>query len=815
MGRQRFRRLQNGPANCIELAKSKVKYSASLSRSSNQIEAIKSRGSKLRSTFKKFLSNLKNEVQAFRCLLACVTVVIYLNSLRCGFVYDDRPAILENRNVLSIEWQSWFRLFTDDFWGTPVRNVGSHKSYRPLVTLSFKLEAHLQQLWSAFSNEARTKVPSAFSYHLVNLLLHLSVVDLLVRISLNGLAIDCLYSSRSARQDSKKLADNQRVRGYEREAPPKLDMVPCVAALLFACHPIHVEAVTSLVGRAELMGALFALMSFKGLREHLLQVTEFDQKPPVSSCDVGQPSGSHLLGKSVLFAALGCLCKENCAAVIPLNLILIIWFALKSRSATKRNLSNHLEVRSLLAMSILLALFGALRVQLANNQPGDSPSGLPILPKFSITDNPLAQDAHRFCLSQPAQYAEQSPFSDLREFPAANSNIVQARNCSNQADLKEISRWMLLTKLYLPAFNLKLLVYPTELSYDWSLSAIGLITDSLDLRVLLAAILYTSICLFFILWLAELCDFSLILRSVLVSLFRTAECWLDGKRLAREKSLQLPTSGSASEDSGCDETCSLRSVDTNGSIDSGFMTDSNTSKSQYNGRARPNRPVRDKRSNEVEAQRVRATALDCIGWPLLWLTIPYLPASNLLLPVGFLAAERTLYLPSFGFCLLMANLLHHLPLPGISLISDGWCGPRGLRKVNFKAANWTQNGFCGQKRAIETAEPTTTSQASGNTDGYTTAKLLLIFPLLILGGLKTVRRNEDWRDELALYSSNLGQSSARSLANLASLSALQLVSFQAFAGEPSPDLDRWKTTEQLYRRALQLEPHSPELHYNL
>ena len=36
---------------------------------------------------------------------------------------------------------------------------------------------------------------------------------------------------------------------------------------------------------------------------------------------------------------------------------------------------------------------------------------------------------------------------------------------------------------------------------------------------------------------------------------------------------------------------------------------------------------------------------------------PFLPASNLLFPVGFVVAERILYLPSMGFCILLAFLL--------------------------------------------------------------------------------------------------------------------------------------------------------------
>ena len=39
---------------------------------------------------------------------------------------------------------------------------------------------------------------------------------------------------------------------------------------------------------------------------------------------------------------------------------------------------------------------------------------------------------------------------------------------------------------------------------------------------------------------------------------------------------------------------------------------------------------------------------------------PFLPASNLFFPVGFVVAERVLYLPSMGFCMLVALGLWHL-----------------------------------------------------------------------------------------------------------------------------------------------------------
>ena len=42
------------------------------------------------------------------------------------------------------------------------------------------------------------------------------------------------------------------------------------------------------------------------------------------------------------------------------------------------------------------------------------------------------------------------------------------------------------------------------------------------------------------------------------------------------------------------------------------------------------------------------------------LVLPYIPASNLFFPVGFVVAERVLYLPSMGFCLLVGYGAWHL-----------------------------------------------------------------------------------------------------------------------------------------------------------
>ncbi|XP_033881483.1 protein O-mannosyl-transferase TMTC2-like isoform X1 [Acipenser ruthenus] len=144
---------------------------------------------------------------------SAVAVVLNLNTLGADFCYDDSRAIKTNQDLLPET--PWTHIFYNDFWGTLLTHSGSHKSYRPLCTLSFRLNHALGGL-------------DPWGYHLVNILLHCSVTGLFTRLSrllLGG--------------------------GYWT----------LVAGLLFASHPVHTEAVAGIVGRADVGAALFFLLS--------------------------------------------------------------------------------------------------------------------------------------------------------------------------------------------------------------------------------------------------------------------------------------------------------------------------------------------------------------------------------------------------------------------------------------------------------------------------------------------------------------------------------------------------------------------------
>lgn len=148
------------------------------------------------------------------CLLPSVfAVFLYANTLRNGYTYDDVQGV--EKNDLIQKPGGWGKILTSNYWGQKA-NCGL---YRPATILSFKIVRILGG-------------PSAWPQHLINILLH-ALNTLLVLILFRG-----ILPGRAA---------------------------PFLGALLFASHPIHVEAVAPCVGRSELLacsGVLVALLLF-------------------------------------------------------------------------------------------------------------------------------------------------------------------------------------------------------------------------------------------------------------------------------------------------------------------------------------------------------------------------------------------------------------------------------------------------------------------------------------------------------------------------------------------------------------------------
>lgn len=128
--------------------------------------------------------------------------------------FSHRRAILSNADLRPTA--PWTSLLTDDFWGTPITHSGSHKSFRPVCTASFRVNYLLGEL-------------NPYGYHLVNVALHALASVLFFVLCLH------LFGGKLA--------------------------ISSFAAFLFAVHPVHCEAVAGVVGRADVLACVFCLLA--------------------------------------------------------------------------------------------------------------------------------------------------------------------------------------------------------------------------------------------------------------------------------------------------------------------------------------------------------------------------------------------------------------------------------------------------------------------------------------------------------------------------------------------------------------------------
>ncbi len=77
----------------------------------------------------------------YRLLPLLLGCLVFVNSLGGDFVHDDLSAVRYNEDVTAsgdADGRSKSgSIWSNDFWGTALSDVKSHKSYRPLTVLSF------------------------------------------------------------------------------------------------------------------------------------------------------------------------------------------------------------------------------------------------------------------------------------------------------------------------------------------------------------------------------------------------------------------------------------------------------------------------------------------------------------------------------------------------------------------------------------------------------------------------------------------------------------------------------------------------------
>ncbi|XP_011611653.2 protein O-mannosyl-transferase TMTC2 [Takifugu rubripes] len=264
-------------------------------------------------------------------LCTAAAAALYLNTLDADFCYDDSRAIKTNQDLLPET--PWTNILFDDFWGTLLTHSGSHKSFRPLCTLSFRLNYAVHGL-------------RPWGYHLLNVALHVLVTAL-----------------------------------FTAFTRPLLGRGPwsLLAGLLFASHPIHTEAVAGVVGRADVGAAAFFLLSLFCYARH---------------CRLRRDTRTRVVGRrwAWMLGGLGCaaasmLWKEQGVTVLAVSAVYDLFVFQRLRLTQVFALLLGKKKKVLLSLAAL-ASWGGVLLAARLFWMGSKP------PNFSSSDNPAADSPH-------------------------------------------------------------------------------------------------------------------------------------------------------------------------------------------------------------------------------------------------------------------------------------------------------------------------------------------------------------------------------------------------------------------------------------
>jgi tetratricopeptide (TPR) repeat protein len=419
--------------------------------------------------------------------LFLTALLAFWTSLQNGFAFDDHLAIVENKDTLPSS--PFSQIWSNDIWGKDLRAIDSHRSYRPLLITLFKC--------------IRMVSDSATSFRLVSIALHVAASFLVYVVGLDTLLLPI--------------------------------PVAWGAAVMFAAHPVHVEAVAAVVNMAESLHSIFYMLMF------LIYQSSVNRAPE-------RRTALSLVAESLCWLtclAVSVLFKETGLTVVGIMLANTFVSLLHCAIYKRQELSREL----LVVHGPWIALCGvavALYILLRMMTQGHSPLNVLSVLTSIVSELGMGRFPHASIKTiKSSFYLEESQLIRKAENPFTF--------------LPPNSQEKVLSFMYLHFRYFWVLLYPIELCAEYAFNCIPSVKALEDPRA------WYSFCLYL----------ALIVSSLLCL-----------HRSVREKRDQAPLLA------------------------------------------------------------------------LFWLVIPFIPASGLLLRLGTLLAERLLYVPSIGFCLLLSMALY-------------------------------------------------------------------------------------------------------------------------------------------------------------
>ena len=250
---------------------------------------------------------------------ACAAVIaflLYLPALQNQFViWDDDLNVYENTHIRSLDSQFILWAFTDMESG----------NWQPLTWISHAVD---YQIWRL--NPA--------GYHLTSITLHSINVFLVVLLSVALLDLHRTGLQRPMTSATENIRDNSATL-----------IAGGVTGLLFGCHPAHVESVSWISGRTDLLCTMFFFMSLLAYFEYARRSADAD--PAIA--------GIFRLNRwyvwSFALFSLAAFSKPM-AITFPAVLLLADWYPLGRMKTRKELISAFLEKGPFIALSVAVAL---------------------------------------------------------------------------------------------------------------------------------------------------------------------------------------------------------------------------------------------------------------------------------------------------------------------------------------------------------------------------------------------------------------------------------------------------------------------------
>nr|XP_046920645.1 protein O-mannosyl-transferase Tmtc3-like [Dermatophagoides farinae] len=742
-------------------------------------------------------------------ILFILIIISYWPTFYAELVFDDRPAIIQNDDLRSSK-TSWTQLWFNDYWGTPLKSTLSHKSYRPLTVLTFRINYIIHQL-------------RPFGYHFVNILLHYFVTILFYRLCQRFYRFTSTSSVSGIKSSSSSILPS---------STSWLQSTPFIMAALFAVHPIHTDCVCSIVGRAELLSAIFYLSSILlwDYSENSTSTITRTLKSFTNESNYNQDEKqSQLLSSyrwwclwsqlqlfidkyhrllSIIMALFGFLCKEQ--AIFVLIYLAINHLFINNNNNNNNDYDHHhhhdnkiirqryqqqQQQRRRKHRSIFTSLSSSSSINYGS-------SSLPLM--IIMTRTKL-----RIIIILAAVFI----IATYIRFIMMDYSLPIFNRFDNPASrMPWPSRH--LTYGYLILYHYWLMFYPQHLSCDWTHSSLNLIDyqsksnrDNNDqylyYRIMMVIVCFTTIIVYVYKWIL------LILRQ---------------QKQQQQQRYRYRNMLKASHHSIINDNINNKNNNDGKIFDNQFyMNDGN-----------------GHHNNQQYENQSMMTMMTMILLSLSLTIIPFIPVSNILFPVGFVLAERILYLPSIGFLLLFGFGIDYLllfyntfpfPLPSSSLLSSLFSLYKRRQTSstrcdhNVVVGKEGEGTYCHQqpchKSSACNVDSTTshfyhTSLSSFVTNNENRNVKWKIHPiqiatimLVVIFSAKTFLRSFDWTNEFALYESGL-KVNPRNTKLLNNLGRLYETTTASTMKENSSEI-----AIELYRKAISIEPYDLRSYLNL